>query len=667
MKLYAWEPSFSLKILDIRRGEIKSLKKVAYMNAFTTFLWTCAPFLVAVSSFTVYVLIDENNILDAQTAFVSLTYFNLLRAPLNFLPALLVYLIQCAVSLKRVNKFMNSEELDPLNVTHDNDFNHPVYAEHADFTWENEADPSLKDITLRIDEGSLVAVVGQVGSGKSSILSALLGEMKRTKGVVNVRGKVAYTSQQAWIQNGTLQDNIIFGKRLNKDLYERVIDACALKPDIEMLPGGDQIEIGEKGINLSGGQKQRVSIARSVYSNSNVYFLDDPLSAVDAHVGKHIFEKVIGPKGILRNKTRVLVTHAINYLPRVDKIVVMNEGRITETGTYKELLNKKGDFADFLVQFLSNNEKMEDPETESELNEIKSNLESTIGKKKLERRLSKARSDKSTVISAMSAITTLDAKSGSKEGKRKRFTSTSQMSEHMVEVRQVGQDLIETERLEEGGVKLGVYKYYAESVGMFAFTASIMFYIIYQGFSVGANIWLSRWADDTTSNITSVRNKYLAVYGTLGVLQSLSIMFATTVFAIFTLDAATKLHDTMLMRIIKAPMSFFDTTPTGRMLNRFSKDIDILDTTIPMNFRMLFNQSLNVLGTVFVVVFAMPVFILVVIPIAVVYYFIQKFYVATARQVKRMESISRSPIYNHFSETITGASTIRAFNRFVFY
>ena len=563
---------------------------------------------------------------------------------------------------------MNSEELDPLNVTHDDDFNHPVYAEQADFTWENEGNPNLKDISMRIDEGSLVAIVGSVGSGKSSILSALLGEMKRTKGVVNVRGKVAYTTQQAWIQNGTLQSNIIFGKRYNKDLYNKVIEACALEPDIKMLPGGDQIEIGEKGINLSGGQKQRVSIARSVYSNSNVYFLDDPLSAVDAHVGKHIFDKVIGSKGILRNKTRLLVTHAINYLPKVDKIIVMNEGRITEMGTYSQLLNKKGDFADFLVQFLSNNEKIEDPETDAEVNAIKSNLENTIGKKNLARQLSKAQSDKSTVMSGMSAITTMERKSSDKDTSTKRrehFNSTSQSitTEHMVEADQVGQNLIETEKLEEGGVKWGVYKYYADSVGMFAFLSSIMFYVIYQGFSVGANIWLSEWADDVTANETSVRNKYLAVYGTLGFLQSVSIMFATTVFAIFTLDAATKLHDTMLMRILRAPMSFFDTTPTGRMLNRFSKDIDIIDTTVPMNFRMLFNQLLNVLGTVFVVIFAMPIFILVVVPIAIVYYFIQKFYVATARQVKRMESISRSPIYNHFSETIAGAPTIRAFNR----
>merc|ERR1712218_407053 len=205
LKLYAWEPSFAEHILGIRNKEIEALKKAAMLNAFTTFLWTCAPVMVALSSFTVFVLIDENNVLDAQTAFVSLSYFNMLRVPLNMLPNLLVYLVQVNVSLKRINKFMNSEELDPNNVTHDKEFQAPIVARNASFTWDTESErPALHNLTTRVEDGSLTAVVGAVGSGKSSLLSAFLGNMKRTKGIVNVFGKVAFVPQQAWMQNSTL-------------------------------------------------------------------------------------------------------------------------------------------------------------------------------------------------------------------------------------------------------------------------------------------------------------------------------------------------------------------------------------------------------------------------------------------------------------------------------
>lgn len=216
----------------------------------------------------------------------------------------------------------------------------------------------LKNINIRLKKGSLSAVVGSVGSGKSSLISAFLGEMDKNSGRVNTNGSIAYVAQQAWIQNATLRDNILFGKPYDAHLYEKVVSACALKPDFEMLPGGDQTEIGEKGINLSGGQKQRVSLARAVYANTDIYFLDDPLSAVDSHVGKHIFDKVIGPEGLLKHKTRVLVTHGITYLPKTDKIVVLKDGEVSESGTYQELLSRKSAFAEFLMQHI--NEQVND-------------------------------------------------------------------------------------------------------------------------------------------------------------------------------------------------------------------------------------------------------------------------------------------------------------------
>ncbi|XP_014664888.1 PREDICTED: multidrug resistance-associated protein 1-like [Priapulus caudatus] len=229
----------------------------------------------------------------------------------------------------------------------------PIIADNGSFGWAVEGEPTLSNINLEVKQGSLVAVVGKVASGKSSLVSALLGEMEKLIGKVNIKGTIAYAAQQAWIQNATLKQNIIFNKPYDARKYDRVIEACALKPDFEILPDGDRTEIGEKGINLSGGQKQRVSLARAVYNDTEIVIFDDPLSAVDAHVGKHIFEKVIGPHGMLKNKTRVLTTNSISFLPQFDQILVLSGGRISEVGTYRELLNNNGAFAEFLRAYLT--------------------------------------------------------------------------------------------------------------------------------------------------------------------------------------------------------------------------------------------------------------------------------------------------------------------------
>ncbi len=243
---------------------------------------------------------------------------------------------------------------------------------------------------MEVKRNSLTAVVGSVGAGKSSLIAALLGDMEKESGTVRVNGKVAYVPQQAWMVNATVENNILFSKKADKAKYESVIDACALRSDLDILPGGDQTEIGEKGINLSGGQKQRISLARAVYNDRDVYLLDDPLSAVDSHVGKHIFENVIGEEGMLKDKTRVLVTHAVTYLPKTDHIIVLKHGRISEQGSYAELLAKKGDFAKFLLEHIIEEEDEEgiDSAEEEELKEMKQELAMTMGKGEFEKQAS---------------------------------------------------------------------------------------------------------------------------------------------------------------------------------------------------------------------------------------------------------------------------------------
>lgn len=268
---------------------------------------------------------------------------------------------------------------------------HPLSIKNGSFSWGN-GEMVLKNINMEVKQNTLCAIVGPVGSGKSSVIQAFLGEMDKLSGMVNTVGSIAYVPQQAWIQNATLRDNILFGKAYDRKRYNRVLHACALQTDIEILSAGDLTEIGEKGINLSGGQKQRVSLARAVYSDADLYFLDDPLSAVDPHVGKHIFEEVIGPNGLLAQKVRVLVTHGITFLPQVDNIYVIKSGEISESGTYQELLNKRGAFSDFLLQYLQ-----EATDQIADLDEIKQQLESNLQsdelKDKIERVISLVRTE----------------------------------------------------------------------------------------------------------------------------------------------------------------------------------------------------------------------------------------------------------------------------------
>lgn len=640
LKLYAWERSFEERVHEIRGREIKILKQTANLKAVTTLIWSCTPFLVSLTTFATYVLIDENNVLDATKAFVSLSLFNILRTPMMMLPQMISNLIQVSVSVKRINKFLDNEELDPDIVGNKAEEVYPLVIENGTFSWVNHEEPTLKNINLRVKEGSLVAVIGDVGSGKSSLISSFLGEMYKLNGSVNVKGSIAYVSQLSWIQNCSFQKNVLFGIALNMKKYDKVIEACALKQDLEMLPYGDQTEIGERGINLSGGQKQRLSLARAVYSNRDVYLFDDPLSAVDSHVGRHIFEQVISSDGILRNKTRLFVTHNITYLSEVDEIIVMKEGRISEVGTYHELLHKKGALSEYLATYAPvagdgvNQEGSDNKEIVSDQFEISA---------KLDRR--------NSVISSCSSTSNIMSKSSLRNRESK----------------QGGEMIINEEKIEVGGVQMRVYGHYFRAIGLGLLSATIILTAVQQGFSISSNVWLSAWssAKDIVSNGTTDTNKrdmYLGVYGLLGVAEVIAAFLSSVCWFIGAADAGIRVHDLLLSNIFHSPMSFFDTTPQGRIISRFSKDIEVIDNTIPYSLKQLLMFLSGVIGTLLVISYSAPMFVAVILPIGVVYYLIQRMYVTTSQQIKRLESVSRSPVYSHFGETVTGSSIIRAYN-----
>ncbi|XP_074237713.1 multidrug resistance-associated protein 1 isoform X2 [Saimiri boliviensis] len=650
LKLYAWELAFKDKVLDIRQEELKVLKKSAYLAAVGTFTWVCTPFLVALCTFAVYVTVDEKNILDAQKAFVSLALFNILRFPLNILPMVISSIVQASVSLKRLRIFLSHEELEPDSIERrpvkDGGGTNSITVRNATFTWARSEPPTLNGITFSIPEGALVAVVGQVGCGKSSLLSALLAEMEKVEGHVAVKGSLAYVPQQAWIQNDSLRENILFGCQLEEQYYKSVIQACALLPDLEILPSGDRTEIGEKGVNLSGGQKQRVSLARAVYCNSDVYLFDDPLSAVDAHVGKHIFENVIGPKGMLKNKTRILVTHGVSYLPQVDVIIVMSGGKISEMGSYQELLARDGAFAEFLRTYASA-EQGQDPEDNGvtgisspgkEAKPMENGLLVTDrAGKQLQRQLSSS-SSYSGDISRCHNSTAAEAK---KEETWK---------------------LMEADKAQTGQVKLSVYWDYMKAIGLFVSFLSIFLFMCNHVASLASNYWLSLWTDDPIVNGTQEHTKVrLSVYGALGISQGIAVFGYSMAVSIGGIFASRRLHLTLLDNVLRSPMSFFERTPSGNLVNRFSKELDTVDSMIPQVIKMFMGSLFNVVGACIIILLATPIAAVIIPPLGLIYFFVQRFYVATSRQLKRLESVSRSPIYSHFNETLLGVSVIRAF------
>ncbi|KAJ0175661.1 hypothetical protein K1T71_008820 [Dendrolimus kikuchii] len=637
LKMYAWEPSFEEQILKIRNKEMKVLKQAAYLNSATSFIWSCAPFLVIFLTFFTFLISDpDNNILTAEKIFVSMSLFFTMHMPLGLLPIIVVSVIETAVGIKRLNKFMNCDELDETAVEHDSKESNPIVIDNGHFSWgEKDAEPFLRNINLHIPKGSLVAVVGAVGSGKSSLLSALLGEMNKVSGRVNTNVTLKHGGGNVKIWgcfsgHGVGPVKLIEGN-MDQFQYKNILKET-------MLPYAED--------------KQRVSLARAVYYDADNYFLDDPLSAVDSHVGKHIFDEVIGPSGLLKDKTRVWVTHNVSYLAQTDLVVVLREGVVSEAGTYQQLLEKKGAFAEFLLHHLSDAERT----TPEELNVIKQELEKKLGSE-FQNKLQRARS------LSESASESDQVGSGDRAGSVKRKTPDRTTTNDLKEKNK----LIEAEKAETGSVKWTVYKHYLMSVGVLASVITIVMNLILQVFQVGSNYWLAKWSNDNNMVVNGtvdrqLRDMYLGVYGGLGIGQVVSVSVSSLALYLGTLGAARALHAALVAGVLRAPtIGFFDCTPVGRVLNRFSKDVDVLDNVLPMTLRGWTSCFFAVLGTLFVISLSTPIFMAIIIPIGILYYVIQRFYVATSRQLKRLESISRSPIYSHFGESITGASTIRAY------
>ncbi|XP_071617432.1 ATP-binding cassette sub-family C member 6-like isoform X1 [Heliangelus exortis] len=639
IKLHGWEKIFMEKVLGIRNEELQALKRSQILFSASLVSFHSSTFLIAFVMFAVYTLVDDTHILDAQKAFVSFTLINILNTAHSFLPFSINAAVQAKVSLNRLAAFLSLEELTPETSSRDSSdcAQASITIRTGTFRWSKETPPCLRRIDLTVPQGSLLAVVGQVGAGKSSLLSALLGELEKTDGCVTMKGTAAYVPQQAWIQNASVEDNILFGKEMDETWFKRVIDACALQPDLESFPAGQKSEIGEKGINISGGQKQRVSLARAVYQKASIYLLDDPLSAVDAHVAQHIFEHVLGPNGLLKDKTRVLVTHRINILPQVDNIVFLVDGMISEIGSYQELLQRNGAFADFLHSYITAEERA-DASTVPALENTKGILTSRNGPSQ-----EKLLSDSSVKSSAMER-------------------ENIPVSQDSTTAAATKGRLTKGEKTQYGRVNTSTYAAYLKSLGLPLCVYIILMFTCQQAVSFSRGYWLSMWTDDPVHNGTQHHTELrVGVFGALGVIQALGRFASTAAVLLGGVIASHKLFLQLLKDVVRSPAVFFEQTPIGNLLNRFSKEIDAVDSVIPDKLKSLLGFFFNLLEIYIVIIVATPRAAIAIVPLTLLYAAFQHFYVTTSCQLRRMETACRSPIYSHISETFQGSSVIRAY------
>lgn len=581
-------------------------------------------------------------------------------------------IVEASVAVGRLTGFLTAEELQPNAITikpaPEELGEESVIIKDGTFSWNrHEEREALKDINFTAYKGELTCIVGRVGAGKSSFLQSMLGDLYKVKGSVEVRGTTAYASQQTWILNATVKENIIFGYRYDSEFYEKTITACALLDDFAQLPDGDETVVGERGISLSGGQKARVSLARAVYARADIYLLDDVLSAVDSHVGRHIIDNVLGPRGLLSSKTRILATNAIAVLRQASFITLLKEGQVVEKGTYKQLIAMKGSVADLLKT--AGHDSGSDSEPSSSASSSKTSTiivpDSTQAKEELEEaqervpemapiKIAPSKLDKPR---SSSMATLRRASTASFKGPRGKLTDE--------ELAGTSRTKQAKEFVEQGKVKWSVYLEYAKENNIYAVGLYLIMLLASQVATIGGSFWLKTWSEENQKSHSNDHvGKYIGIYFAFGMGASALTVIQTLILWIFcSIEASRKLHERMANAIFRSPMSFFDTTPTGRILNRFSSDIYRVDEVLARTFNMLFVNLARSGFTLVVISVSTPAFIALILPLSFAYYFIQRYYLRTSRELKRLDSVSRSPIYAHFQETLGGISTIRAFRQ----
>ncbi|KAH9919495.1 multidrug resistance-associated ABC transporter [Epithele typhae] len=683
IKYFAWESFYSHHVGDLREQEIRTIRRLAAARSVLIGVVTVVPIIATVLSIVTYSLISDS--FDVAIVFSSVQFLGIIRLPLTLLPLVLASVTDALVALGRISKFLRAEELEVPYLV-DNDAADAI-AVDGDFTWETvrkasdespkfghgrsgqrsgkgsrKSSPSRADkrkekekrkgkgkdsvlptvtdgtegevekgkkaeeekpfalnaLKLNIPKGSFVAIVGRVGSGKSSLLQALIGEMRKNRGDCVFSSTAAYVPQTAWIMNATLRQNVTFGEEDDETKFREIIRASCLEPDLGMLPNGEETEIGEKGINLSGGQKARVSLARAAYSGADIVLMDDSLSAVDAYVGKTLLDTLL-LNGPLATKTRVLVTHTLHVLDRTDYIYVMDEGQIVEQGTYADLMANGPAFSRLMEEYGSLDRQDDD--------------------------VVAATKKKRAAADAKAAEAGLDAK---------------------VPVKAT-QGLMQEEERMTGAVDWSVYmRYFRFCGGVMVFPLVLMWIVLAQGAQVGNTLFLGFWTSSTISGFS--QSDYIGTYTALGVGSGLFTFLLSLTISLASLTGGLRMYKTAFTAVVRSPVSFFDTTPLGRIMSRLSKDQDTIDTELSIIAIQLFSTASNVFGTAGLVFYTFPYLGIIFAPMIILYYSAALYYRRSSVEAKRIDSLLRSLLYASYSETLTGLSTVRAYrwqDRFV--
>uniref|UniRef100_A0A3B4V1Y9 ATP-binding cassette, sub-family C (CFTR/MRP), member 9 n=1 Tax=Seriola dumerili TaxID=41447 RepID=A0A3B4V1Y9_SERDU len=665
LKLYAWENIFCDSVEETRSKELTSLKTFAFYTSLSIFMNAAIPIAAVLATFVMHHFINKTGPTPSE-AFAALALFHILVTPLFLLSTVVRFAVKALVSVQKLGEFLQSDEIgddswrngdisvsleagkkhlgatkainrkQPMRYQMDN-YEQPtrrqmrptetedvaVKVSNGFFTWGSNLS-TLSDINIRIPTGQLTMIVGQVGCGKSSLLLAMLGEMQTIDGRVYwSKYSVAYATQKSWLLNATVEENITFGSPFSKQRYKAVIDACSLQPDIDLLPFGDQTEIGERGINLSGGQRQRICVARALYQNTNIVFLDDPFSALDIHLSDHLMQE-----GILKflqddKRTVVLVTHKLQYLIHADWIIAMKDGSILREGTLKDIQTHDVELYDHWKTLMNR----QDQELEKD---IQQDSQTTLERKTLRR-----------------AFYSREAKNQIDD------------EDEEEEVEEEDDDNLSTTTNRRSKIPWKVCWCYMSSGGFFMVFLMVSCKLLKHSVIVAIDYWLALWTSSKTNQSNDAY--YLPVFIILCAAGITLCLITSLTVEFLGLSAATNLHHNLLNKIIHAPIRFFDITPLGQILNRFSADTNIIDQHIPPTLESLTRSTLLCLSAIGVISSITPLFLIALVPLAVAFYFIQKYFRVASKDLQDLDDSTQLPLLCHFSETAEGLTTIRAF------
>ncbi|XP_042486265.1 ABC transporter C family member 3-like [Macadamia integrifolia] len=628
LKLQAWEMKFLAKITKLRKFETKWLKKLIYTSAMTAFVYSSAPVFVSMVTFGFCIFMGIP--LDSGKILSALATFEILQVPIYNLPDTISMVVQTKVSLHRITLFLCLDNLHPNIVQKLPRDGTKIAVEivKGNFSWNlHSPNLTLKDLNFQVSHGMRVAVCGFVGSGKSSLLSCILGEVPKISGAIRLHGTKAYVAQSPWIQSGKIVDNILFGKEMDKDRYEMILEACSLNMDLGLFAFGDQTIIGERGINLSGGQKQRIQIARAMYHDADIYLLDDPFSAVDAQTGIHLFKECL--LGILGSKTIIYVTHQVEFLSFADLILVMRDGKITQSGKYEEILSLGTDFMEL------------------------------VGAHK------KAMADFNSIDRGATLDNLID---GEKDDSMLcRNKSLQNDEEREPEKKLVGPEgqLVQEEKREIGEVSLSIYWKYITAAYKGAFVPLILLaQILFQILLIFSSYWMVL-ATPISKDVRPLvgGSTLIFVYVALTLGSSFCVLIRSMLIVTIGYKTSTLLFNKMHLCIFHAPISFFDSTPSGRILNRASIDQSAIDTSIPRQIEELLISTIGFLGTIIVMSQVAWKMLIAFIPMIVICIWYQQYYKSTARELSRLAGVCQAPIIQHFTESSLGSTTIRCFDQ----